>query len=104
LILIDLLWAEAVRLEDLPPSDIRSAADAKQQHGHLNRDRAFREADRLNGFIHKFRSWRLSQFLRYSEYRSKSLCRRRGICKQRLDALDKAWDNRILRKYRRIPN
>lgn len=30
LILIDLIWAEATRMNDLPPSDIKSAADAKK--------------------------------------------------------------------------
>ncbi len=32
LILIDLLWAEAARLEDLPPYDMKSAADAKRNN------------------------------------------------------------------------
>lgn len=33
LILVDLLWAEAARLEDLPPSDMKSAAEAKVRMG-----------------------------------------------------------------------
>jgi hypothetical protein len=47
LILFDLLWAEAARLEDLPPSDMKSAAKAKGVTGNLNRKRIFQEIYRL---------------------------------------------------------
>lgn len=37
LILLDMLWAEAARLEDLPPSDLKSAAETKIKTGKLNK-------------------------------------------------------------------
>ena len=95
LILIDLLWAEAVRLEDLPPSDIFSAAEAKNKKGVVNRKRIIKETRRLNGFSGILLSWQLSYFLRHSEY--KSFYNRVGIKKKRLNKLQSDWNKRILR-------
>lgn len=98
LILLDLLWAEAARLEDLPPSDLRSAADAKRQSGKLNRKRIFNEAHRLNGFFHILGAWKLSRFLLHAEYRS--LTNRSGIDISRLNSIEAAWTDLLLREYR----
>lgn len=48
LILIDLLWAEAARLEDLSPSDIEFAANAKEESGKKSRARLAKEIRRVN--------------------------------------------------------
>ena len=98
LILLDLLWAEAARLEDLPPSDLRSAADAKKKTGAQNRKRVFHEARRLSGMFHLVGSWRLSRFLRHAEYSSR--WNRAGIDPTRLDSIEAAWTDLLLREYR----
>lgn len=99
LILIDLLWAEAARLEDLPPEDMKSAADAKKQTGQINRKRVFQESIRLNGGVKIFYALSLSRFLGKAEYRSwKNWA---GINKKRLSILNKGWTERLLGdKYR----
>jgi hypothetical protein len=96
LILIDILWAEAVRLEDLPPSDIRSAADAKIKTGKLNRRRLFNETIRLNGLKKLFLAMNLSRFLKRTEY--KSFWNLKGLKKSRLDNMEKNWTKRLLRE------
>lgn len=96
LILMDILWAEAVRLEDLPPSDIRSAANAKKKTGKLNRKRIFSETIRLNGFNKLFLALKLSRFLKRAEY--KSFWNFKGIRKSRLDNMEENWTKRLLRK------
>lgn len=96
LILIDLLWAEAARLEDLPPSDLLSAAESKLLSGQLNRYRLFSECMRLNGLFGIALSWKLSQFLRHAEFRGRFAVK--GISKKRLNALDVAWTARLLRQ------
>ncbi|MCU0593291.1 MAG: hypothetical protein MUC57_17710 [Desulfobacterales bacterium] len=70
LILIDLMWAEAARLEDLPPEDLARAASAKRTTGHLNRKRLRRECIRLNGSFGWLRAKRLSRYLKFGEYQS----------------------------------
>lgn len=95
LILIDLLWAEAARLEDLPPYDMQSGADAKKNTGNLNKKRVFNETIRLNGIMSIFQAIKLSRFLRKAEYCSWTNWR--GIKKIRLANLDKEWTNRLLR-------
>jgi hypothetical protein len=94
LILIDLLWAEAVRLEDLPPDDMQSAADAKKNKGDLNKRRVFEETIRLNGIINIFHALKLSRYLRNAEYCSWTNWR--GIKKVRLVNLNKEWSKRII--------
>jgi len=82
LIFIDLLWAEAARLEDLPPCDIKSAADAKKVTGKLNRKRVFNETIKLNGIKRILLACHLKKFLRRAEY--KSFINRKGINKNKL--------------------
>lgn len=98
LILIDLLWAEAARLEDLPPSDLKSAANAKFKTGKENRERLFRECNRLNRSKRPYLAFSLSRFLRNSEYRSLGI----GIDKERLEALEHEWTERLLRDELRV--
>lgn len=95
LILIDLLWAEAARLEDLPPYDMKSAADSKKKTGNLNRKRVYKEIIKLNGASKVFFALRLSRFLRNSEY--SSLTNWRGINNKKLSNLDQEWTQRLLR-------
>lgn len=95
LIIIDLLWAEAARLEDLPPSDMQSAASSKINTGKLNKKRVFKETIRLNGIICIYRAYKLSRFLKNSEFFS--FKNWRGIKKSRLEILHKEWDNRLFR-------
>ncbi len=94
LILIDLLWAEATRLEDLPPYDMRSAADAKRLTGKLNRKRVFTETIKLNGRTKIFLAFKLSRFLRKAEY--SSLTNWSGINEKQLSKLDEKWTKRLL--------
>ncbi|WP_286951035.1 hypothetical protein [Mesonia sp.] len=96
LILIDIFWAEAVRLEDLPPSDIRSAADAKKKTGKQNRRRIFRETIRLNGLKKLFLAMKLSRFLKRAEY--KSFWNFKGLKRSRLDKMEKNWTKGLLRE------
>jgi hypothetical protein len=96
LILIDLLWAEASRLEDLPPDDLKSAADAKIKTGILNRTRVYNECIRLNGFIKILIAVKLSNYLKYSEY--KDLSMQIGLDKKRLKVLEEEWTKRLLNK------
>lgn len=96
LILIDLLWAEAARLEDLPPYDMKSAADSKRHTGKLNRKRVFQEVIKLNGRAKIFFAIKLSRFLRKAEYIS--CLNWTGINRKRLTNLDEKWANRLLRK------
>lgn len=97
LIFIDLLWAEAARLEDLPPIDLVSAASAKQRTGNLNRKRLKKEIVRLNGLCALFRALRLARFLRHSEYQR--LPFGIGLNKKRLNSFDKEWTKRVTRDY-----
>lgn len=96
LMLIDMLWAEAVRLEDLPPDDIRSAADAKRHTGKDRKKRLKDEVIRLNGIFSIFRALLLSYFLRHSEYKVNKYSR--GIDTARLKVLDEKWIKRYLEK------
>lgn len=96
LILIDLLWAEASRLEDLPPNDMKSAANSKVKTGKLNRQRVFQEVYRLNGIAKLFLAYKLSRYLRRAEYQS--IFNRIGINKKRLKKLNEIWTKRLLRQ------
>lgn len=96
LILIDLLWAEAARVEDLPPDDIKSAADAKEQSGHLNRGRVMDECRRLSLVKYGIRGLWLSCFLRNAEYKKNRFMP--GIDRKRLEQIGSDWTNRLLRK------
>ncbi|KNH28028.1 hypothetical protein ACS77_09085 [Pseudomonas syringae] len=94
LIMIDLLWAEAARLEDLPPYDLKTAANAKLTTGHLNRARLRVEALRLGGWGAWRRSLRLAKYLRYAEWRRFPWSR--GLRKKRMKKLDDEWTKRYI--------
>lgn len=96
LILIDILWAEAARLQDLPPSDLRSGAEAKLISGKFCRKRLMQECLKLQGWRTSLLAYRLSRFLTYSEYQS--LCKPRGINAKKLLKTEGEWTNRLLRK------
>lgn len=93
LILIDLLWAEAARLEDLPPSDLAKAAEKKQVTGRINRKRLYDECNRLK--LPKTQRIRFTSFLRHAEYK-KWYCYK-GLTKARLKELDHEWNARLLK-------
>lgn len=93
LILIDLLWAEATRLEDLPPNEMKSAADSKKLTGNLNRERVFKETIKLNGRTQILLAFSLSRFLRKAEYRS--LLNWSGLNEKHLARLNDKWTNRM---------
>lgn len=97
LILIDLLWAEAVRLEDLPPDDIKSAADTKMITGNVNRKKLQEEVLMLRGKKGVFFAKRMAALLSHSEYRSKF--RKRGVDKDRLEKLSTEWKARLLKRF-----
>lgn len=97
LIFIDLLWAEAARLEDLPPDDLIRAASAKRTTGRLNRKRLKKEVVRLNGFFALYRALQLARFLRHAEYRRVPFSR--GLNQKHLESINKEWTKRILRDY-----
>lgn len=98
LIIIDMLWAEAVRLEDLPPSDIKGAADAKKITGNLNRARLKTEFCRLRGKWKIIEARRLVGYLKHAEYRR--FWSRVGVDEIHLKARDIEWKERILRDYK----
>jgi hypothetical protein len=94
LVLIDLLWAEAARLEDLPPEDVRKAADAKLATGGQNRKRVLQECLRLRGARGLAWGLLLSRFLRRAEYRT--FWHPVGLSRNRLQSLDDLWTGRLL--------
>ncbi|MNF68154.1 hypothetical protein D3C77_326970 [compost metagenome] len=96
LILIDLLWAEAVRLEDLSPVDIKRAAEAKVHSGKTSRNRLVSELKKVNGKPCIFKALKLRAHLKYSEFSKSAL--QRGINAAELDKRNEAWVNHILRK------
>lgn len=97
LIMIDLLWAEAARLEDLPPYELRVAAAAKLSTGHLNRARLRAETLRLGGWKCWIRAICLGRYLRYAEWRRYGWSR--GLSTRRIDELDHEWTKRYLDSY-----
>jgi hypothetical protein len=94
LIMIDLLWAEAARLEDLPPFELMAAADAKKRSGYMNRARLSTEVRRLGGRGAWRRARGLTKMLRYAEWRR--LPWSRGLSKKRMKKLDDEWTQRYL--------
>lgn len=96
LILIDLLWAEAVRLDDLSPDDIKKAAEAKRHTGLNSKKRLVEELKRVNGGLCWQKAHKLSSHLKYSEFRNFSW--QRGLDPTELDERDEAWTKRLLRE------
>jgi hypothetical protein len=68
LILIDLLWAEAARLEDLQAYEVINAANRKASTGYMNKDRIFSEVLRIGGWRAIYKAWRLRGFLGHAEW------------------------------------
>lgn len=95
LILIDLLWAEAARLEDLPPYELAAAAESKALTGHLNRARVQTETFRLNGWLAWRKSIYLTNHLRHAEWKKSKWSR--GLSQKRIKNLDKEWTQRYLK-------
>ena len=95
LILIDLLWAEATRLDDLSPSDIEAAAIAKQGSGKKSRDRLAKEIRTINYFFPIYRLFKLTTHLRNSEF--KKYRWQVGIDRKRLEEREKQWLAMLLR-------
>ena len=95
LILIDLLWAEAARLEDLPPYELAAAADSKFVTGYLNRARVKSEVFRLGGGLALIKSIYLAHHLRHAEW--KRFLWSRGLSKNRIKILDENWTRRYLK-------
>ncbi len=95
LILIDLLWAEAVRLEDLSPIDIKSAADAKKYTGGICKKRLVKEIRKINDSYSLIKTTTLSSHLNNSEYRNYFW--QSGICKKELQEREKKWIDMLLR-------
>ena len=94
LILIDLLWAEAARLEDLPPDDLLNAACAKEKTGWMNRKRIYNECKRVCGVIRFYKVIYFTYFLRHSEFFKWHLLV--GLSRKRLEKLNKEWIARLL--------
>ena len=94
LILIDLLWAEAARLEDLPPDDLLNAACAKEKTGWMNRKRIYNECKRVCGGIRFYKVIYFTYFLRHSEFFKWHLLV--GLSRKRLEKLNKEWTARLL--------
>lgn len=94
LILIDLLWAEAARIEDLPPYELITAANAKLKTGKMNRKRLKEEIYLLSGKKAILRVFSLSNFLYHSEYKRRFSFI--GIKPYRINKLNDEWKNRYL--------
>lgn len=98
LILIDLLWSEAARLNDLPPDDLISAANAKINSGKKSRLRLEQEFLILNSPGKYFRSKQLSNYLKYSEY--KKFFWQKGLSRRELKKLNQEWVTQLLENHR----
>lgn len=98
LILIDLLWSEAARLQDLPPDDLMSAANAKINSGKKSRLRLEQEFLILNSHGNYFRAKQLSNYLKYSEY--KKFFWQKGLSRKKLQKLDREWTNQLLENHK----
>lgn len=96
LILIDLLWAEATRLEDLSPNDIECAAEAKIYSGKKSRARLVREIRKINNLPSPFKLAKFTIFLKNSEFRKYKLPI--GVDKSKLKVRDEEWSDMLLRR------
>lgn len=99
LILIDLLWAEAARLEDLSPNDILSGAIAKQDSGKKSRARLVREIRKINILPSPFKIIKFIIHLKKSEFRKFRLPL--GVDKTKLKAKEEEWDSMLLHRYKK---
>lgn len=89
LILVDVVWAEAVRLGDLAPYELAAAADAKRAGtGKRNRNRLRREISRVSPMA-RGRAWKLSRLLRRAEWRHRG--RGLGLDRARVTEGQQPW-------------
>lgn len=98
LILIDLLWAEGVRLGDICPSDIKNAAKAKIYTAKKINDRLSIETRKVNNSMCLIRIPKLKSHLKHSQYRKGFW--ENGIDEVELSELEKKWEDMLLRNYR----
>ena len=97
LILIDLLWAEATRLEDLSPSDIEHAAYAKEESGKVSRVRLTKEIRKTSYLLPTYRAFKLTTHLKNSEFKTYKW-QIVGIDREKIKKREAEWVNMLLRK------
>lgn len=95
LILVDLLWAEAARTQDLAPQDLMTAAEAKRNHGTGGTNRVRLSTECRNVGVAAYRRWYLVRFMRHAEYRVRPW--NRGLNETVLRRDDAAWVRKLLR-------
>jgi hypothetical protein len=98
LILIDLLWAEGVRLGDICPSDIKSAAKAKIHTAKTINERMAREAKKVNNYMNPLRVSKLKSHLKHSQYRN--FFWENGVDEVELNEREEQWVTMLLRGHR----
>lgn len=91
LALVDLLWAEAVRLDDLGPYELASAADAKARGaGTTCRARVREEVGRAGPpFPSALVKWRLARSLQRAEWQT--FWHRRGLDREVIETRQSEW-------------
>ncbi|MBE7213798.1 hypothetical protein MK852_02755 [Shewanella benthica] len=96
LILLDLLWAEGVRLDDLCPSDIKSAAKAKKHSHEKVVKRLEKEVKSVNNSPSLLKIRCLKSHLRHSTYRK--IFWENGLDEVELDEREEKWTKVLLHK------
>jgi len=96
--LIDLLWAEGVRLGDICPSDIKNAAKVKIYTAKKINNRLSAETKKVNNSMCLIRIPKLKSHLKHSQYRK--FFWENGIDEVELNEREKKWVTMILRDYR----
>lgn len=96
LILMDLLWAEGVRLGDICPSDIRCAAEAKICTAKKINERISCEIKAINGSASFVRVLRFKSYLKHAQFRKGFW--ENGIDKIELNEREEKWVAMLLRK------
>ena len=99
LILIDLLWAEGVRLGDICPSDIKNAAKAKIHTAKAINERIADETKKVNNSMSLLRVAKLRAHLKHSQYRK--FFWENGIDEVELNEREEQWVTMLLRDHRR---
>lgn len=98
LILIDLLWAEGVRLGDICPSDIKTAAKAKAYTANKINERLGSEVNRVNNSMSLVRVMKLKSHLKHAQFRK--IFWENGLDSVELDEREENWVTMLLRNYR----
>ncbi|EKF9441634.1 hypothetical protein H2659_17750 [Vibrio cholerae] len=97
LILIDLLWAEGVRLGDICPTDIKKAAIAKVHTAKKINHRLSEEIRKVNGSMSLIKIVTLKRHLKHAQYRKGFW--EHGLDEVELDEREKKWVVMLLRDY-----